>query len=48
MKQYSPTMGFPIFYAQISIIIGAILCILQTIGQIIKTFAEGGKANVRV
>lgn len=46
MKQFSPTMGFPIFYAQVSIIIGAILCILQTTGQIIKTFTEGGEVNV--
>lgn len=45
LRQYSPTMGFPIFYAQISVIIGAILCILQTIGQMMKVFVEGSEAS---
>lgn len=42
--QNSASMGFPILYAQCSIIIGSALCIIQGIIQII-TYAAGGVKN---
>ena len=44
MRQKSASMGFPMFYAQLSIIIGSILCIIQGIIQVI-TYAAGGVKN---
>lgn len=44
MKQLSASMRFPIFYAQCSIIIGAVLCIIQEIIQTI-TYTAGGVKN---
>lgn len=44
MRQKSASMGFPIFYAQCSIIVGAVLCIIQGIIQTI-TYAAGGVKN---
>lgn len=44
MRQLSASMRFPIFYAQCSIIVGAALCILQGIIQVI-TYAAGGVKN---
>lgn len=45
MRQYSASMRFPVFYAQLSIIIGAVLCIIQSIIQVI-TYTIGGAENV--
>lgn len=42
-KQYSASMGFPMLYAQMSILIGGVLCILQTIGSTINLLIGGGK-----
>ena len=45
MRQYSASMRFPIFYAQLSIIIGAVLSIVQSVIQVI-TYTIGGVKNV--
>jgi len=45
IKQFSASMGFPLFYAQLSIIIGGVICALQTIGQTVKLITEGGEVN---
>lgn len=45
LRQKSASMGFPIFFAQCSIIIGSVLCIIQGIIQVI-TYAAGGVKNV--
>ena len=44
LRQKSASMGFPVFYAQISLIIGAVLCIVQSLIQVI-TYAMGGAEN---
>lgn len=43
-RQYSASMGFPILYAQASLIIGGILCAVQTVGQILNLLI-GGEEN---
>jgi len=43
-RQYSATMGFPLLYAQMSLIIGGVLAALQCIGQIVH-YAKGGVDN---
>lgn len=43
-RQFSASMGFPLLYAQISLIVGACLCVLQSLGQIIS-YAKGGVKN---
>lgn len=42
-RQFSASMGFPILYAQISLIIGGVLCTLQTMGQILNLLFGGGE-----
>lgn len=42
-RQYSASMGFPILYAQVSLIIGGVLCAIQTVGQILKLLVGGEK-----
>ena len=44
MRQLSASMRFPIFYAQCSIIIGSVLCIIQGLIQVI-VYAAGGVKN---
>lgn len=44
MRQLSASMRFPMFYAQCSIIIGAVLSIIQCVIQIV-TYAAGGVKN---
>ncbi|RKJ47107.1 TRAP transporter small permease [bacterium 1XD8-76] len=44
MRQYSASMKFPIFYAQLAIVIGAVLSIIQSVIQVI-TYMIGGVKN---
>lgn len=44
MRQLSASMRFPMFYAQCSIIVGSVLCIIQGVIQII-TYVSGGVEN---
>lgn len=40
-RQFSASMGFPLVYAQYSLVIGGILCAVQTVGQILKMLVGG-------
>lgn len=42
-RQFSASMGFPLLYAQISLIIGGVLSILQTIGKTVELLMGGFK-----
>ena len=45
-RQYSASMGFPLLYAQLSVIIGGILSIVQTIGKTVALLMGGPKKDV--
>ena len=45
LRQKSASMGFPMFYAQFSLIIGSVLCIIQSLIQVL-TYAMGGAKTV--
>lgn len=42
-RQFSASMGFPILYAQLSLVIGGVLCAVQTVGQILNLLIGGGE-----
>lgn len=42
-KQFSASMRFPIVYAQMSLVLGGVLCAIQSAGQIMGCFVTGGK-----
>ena len=41
-RQYSASMGFPVVYAQMSLVLGGVLCAIQTVGQIVQHITTGG------
>jgi TRAP-type C4-dicarboxylate transport system permease small subunit len=43
MRQLSATLRVPMFYAQLGIIIGFIICCIQLVGRLIVDIARGGK-----
>ena len=44
-RQYSASMGFPVVYAQMSLVLGGVLCAIQTVGQIVQHITTGGKKD---
>ena len=44
MKQISATLRVPMFYAQLGIIVGFILCCVQLVGRIIIDIAGGNES----
>lgn len=46
LKQYSATLQIPMFYMQLSIIIGTILSSIQLIGLLINNIVQRGENNV--
>lgn len=44
-RQYSASMGFPVVYAQMALVLGGVLCAIQTVGQIVQHITTGGEKD---